>query len=79
MNTVFEYKAFVCEEEDLETLLNKAGQEGWRLHTCEPFVVIGQEGIGSLKFAVVLDQVYNESEETGQESSGSIEGIPMKN
>lgn len=81
VNYHFLYKSSTCEEEELETRLNQHGAEGWRLHTCEPFVIQGVVGVGSLKYAVVMDlgPIPNEEpEELAESTVDKFAGIPMR-
>ena len=76
----FAYRSFECSPEDLEALLNEAGAEGWRLHTCDPIGVVGVEGIGSLVYCVIMDQhiIIEETEEPAKEEVQPFAGIAMR-
>ena len=76
----FIYRSFECSPEELEALLNEAGAEGWRLHTCDPIGVVGVEGVGSLLYCVVMDQILMDEieEPTEEEEVQAFEGIAMK-
>ena len=56
---VFRYINFLCEQTELDALLNQYGSEGWRLHTCEPVVTMGPQGSGLLHAFVVMDKVVD--------------------
>ena len=73
---IFEYNTFVCEQPELQHLLTEAGIEGWRLHTCEPVVMVGPSGSGLLNVLVVLDRVGAPGEEDVVEDSAP-EGVAM--
>ena len=76
----FAYKSFVCSPDDLDALLNEAGAESWRLHTCEPVGIIGVEGVGSLVCFVVMDQhvIIEEPEEYIEEEVKAFDGLRMR-
>lgn len=74
---VFQYLTFVCEQSDLQTRLTEAGLEGWRLHTCEPVVMVGPEGSGLLNVLVVLDRIEDAPGEEDVVEDSAPEGIPM--
>lgn len=67
----FEYLTFLCEQEKLQELLTIAGQDRWRLHTCDPVLPFGSEGSGVLHVLVVLDRVVVEEEEPETDMEGS--------
>ncbi len=73
----FLYKHFVCEQDELQDVLTLRGEEGWRLHTCEPIVNIGPHGAGLMHVFVVMDQAYQE-EEVYEAPVEEAEGIAMK-
>ena len=52
----FAYRHFVVASEDLEAVLNEHGEDGWRLHTCEPVASAGDDGEAKLFMAVVMDK-----------------------
>lgn len=67
---IFEYLTFLCNQDELQDRLTACGLERWRLHTCEPVVIIGSQGSGLLHVLVVLDR-------TVEESSPEVEpGVP---
>ena len=75
----FEYLTFVCEQEDLQSALTDMGQEGWRLHTCEPIVTMGPNGSGAMSAFVVMDQTFQEEHEVPlPHSFDDDEGLKMK-
>lgn len=77
----FKYTHFVCEQEELQALLTQKGEEGWRLHTCEPVVTVGQYGSGAMSVFVVMDSAFetdNLEEEVPSSDDDTIEGIAMK-
>ena len=73
----FHYKTFVCDQPDLQARLTELGDDGWRLHTCEPVIMVGPGGgSGLLQILVTMDQVEEIPEEVGVETAP--EGIAMK-
>lgn len=75
----FKYYSFKCFEEDLETMLEPLGADGWRLHTCEPFMTTGAEGSGPLEVFCVLDKCYvDEDPHMEEESDSGIKAMAMK-
>jgi hypothetical protein len=56
----FDYKTFVTSPEDLEPKLKEHGKDNWRLHTCEPFVILGLGGVGTPHVLVVMDKVFED-------------------
>lgn len=66
----FAYRHFVVASEELETVLNEHGANGWRLHTCEPVASTGDDGETKLFMAVVMDkatQIVEVHEEEDEE------------
>ncbi len=57
---MFQYLHFICPTNDLQERLNNRGEEGWRLHTCEP-VSLMRGGNSDLFLVVVMDRVVAES------------------
>ena len=80
VNYHFLYKTFICDDDELSNELNVAGAEGWRLHTCEPVVIAGAEGIGSLRFVVVMDlgPITNQEPEAEPEDVPDFAAMSMK-
>ena len=84
--TEFQYINFLCEQTQLEPLLNQYGSDGWRLHTCEPVTNTGPFGPGVLQAFVVMDRMFapetpflvQEEQAIPQQSVAKNEGIPMK-
>ncbi len=74
----FLYKHFVCDQDELQGALTLRGEEGWRLHTCEPVILQGQYGSGTMSVFVVMDQAYNDEEEVYEAPETAPEGIAMK-
>jgi hypothetical protein len=78
----FLYLTFCCWYEDLQAALDKHGQEGWRLHTCEPVMKIGHLGVsGALEAFVVMDKHVFEEAAKAPEELAKYEpavGIPMR-
>lgn len=74
---VFQYLTFVCEQSELQHRLTEAGIEGWRLHTCEPVVMMGPSGSGLLNVLVVLDRMIDAPGEEDVVEEPAPEGIPM--
>ncbi len=54
----FKYSSFVCGQEELQAILTRKGEEGWRLHTCEPVVTMGPLGSGAMNVFVVMDYAF---------------------
>lgn len=76
---IFEYLTFVCDQDELQDRLTKAGLESWRLHTCEPVVMVGDGGAsGILQVLVVLDRVDYAGEEDATEEDQAPEGLAMR-
>lgn len=74
-----EYKTFICFHDELEARLNELGNEGWRLHTCDPVVTMGQHGSGTVQAFVVLDRVVPEDQEYASvDNPDASEGLAMK-
>ena len=72
----FEYKSDILWFNDLQSFLSNNGEEGWRLHTCEPIVPVGPYGSGMEKILVVMDRaIYDESKEVSDDSS---QGMAMR-
>jgi hypothetical protein len=71
----FLYEAFVCENDRLQARLTELGQEGWRLHTCEPVQLSGPGG--ELHWGVVMDKAVEQEPEPYVPEPAS-EGIAMK-
>lgn len=59
--TRFEYNHFECPGTDLHDRLNELGSEGWRLHTCEPYFLQGEDGVTHM-FTIVMDRAYQVQE-----------------
>ena len=77
----FKYKHFICNQDELQGTLTLRGEEGWRLHTCEPVMTMGQQGTGLMEAFVVMDQAYetdNLEEEEVYEPDEESEGLSMK-
>lgn len=77
----FQYLTFVCEQAELQTMLTEHGLSGWRLHTCDPVVVIGPQGSGLLNIFVVMDKLVDGEDEDQQVSADdkdAQEGIAMR-
>ena len=77
----FRYTHFVCEQEELQSILTEKGEEGWRLHTCEPVIAMGPLGSGGMSVFVVMDSAFetdNLEEEAPASDDDTIEGIAMK-
>jgi hypothetical protein len=76
---IFQYLTFVCEQTELQPLLTRYGQEGWRLHTCDPVVTVGPQGSGLLNAFVVMDR-YVEGPEPEEPATNddAQEGIAMR-
>lgn len=78
----FEYKVLQCSGPDLEAKLNELGNEGWRLHTCDPFYTQGEGESLTTHFTVVLDRGYMLDESSDNPGSDTIdrpEAIACKN
>ena len=78
---IFEYLTFLCEQTELQAELTKRGQEGWRLHTCDPVVTVGPQGSGLLHAFVVMDRYIEPEPDIPEEitvDDGAPEGIAMK-
>ena len=65
----FQYKAFICSMDELEPHLNHYGDQGWRLHSCDPIALDGH-----LKASVVMDKVVQH----GEGEDAKPEGLAMK-
>lgn len=63
MTIKYQYFHTQCPVFKLNDVLNELGQEGWRLHTCEPFILTDQEGQMQTVFEVVMDRAYQEAAE----------------
>ena len=75
----FLYKHFVCDQDELQGALTLRGEEGWRLHTCEPVISVGPHGTGLMQVFVVMDQAYqDEAEEVYDTPVEETEGLAMK-
>ena len=74
----FNYLTFVCEQDELQSILTEKGQEGWRLHTCEPVVTTGIYGSGVMSVFIVMDQAFQEDEQEYEVPEQSFEGLEMK-
>ena len=75
---IFQYLTFVCPQDELQAKLTEHGLEGWRLHTCDPVVAIGEQGSGMIHAFVVLDR-YVEPENAEEEVADEAdEGLRMK-
>ena len=75
----FQYHTFVCEQTELQEKLTKLGLEGWRLHTCDPVVMVGPQGSGLLNAFVVLDKLLDDEVGDYQVEDGDVqEGLAMK-
>ncbi len=77
----FEYLHFICEQDELQGTLTLRGEEGWRLHTCEPVVTMGPNGSGAMSAFVVMDQAIQEEEEQEYDNLPHFdddEGLKMK-
>lgn len=73
----FHYNTFLCDQPDLQARLTELGDEGWRLHTCEPVIMVGPTGAsGLLQILVTMDMMEDIPEEV--ESETAPEGIAMK-
>lgn len=73
----FYYNTFVCDHPELQARLMELGEDGWRLHTCEPVIRSGPDGSsGLLQVLVAMDKVEEISEEV--EAETAPEGIAMK-
>ncbi len=77
---IFQYKTFVCEQTELQAKLTEYGLEGWRLHTCDPVVMVGSQGSGLLNAFVVMDRYVEEpeAEVAVVVDTDAQEGIAMK-
>lgn len=73
----FLYKVVVCDVEDLQAQLNELGDKGWRLHTCETIVTVGQFGTGTVKAFCVFDQIHMGEENQDEPDSEEPTGMPM--
>jgi hypothetical protein len=77
----FDYHSFTCDADELQAHLDELGARGWRLHTCEPYVVQGVEGVGTLKIFCVMDigPIPNEElEKPETEGVEDLPGIPLR-
>lgn len=74
----FQYLTRMCYYPDLQPLLTKFGEDGWRLHTCDSFMLTGPQGSGLLQVFVVMDRIIDEEPEIEIESESELEGIAMK-
>lgn len=72
----FEYKSFLCREDDLEKRLNTYGEEGWQLHSSEPVVTVGMAGAPDVSFSVIMAKVIDiQIQENVEESSVEDDAI----
>ena len=75
----YNYISFLCEIDILQDEMSKLGQEGWRLHTCEPIVTMGLNGSNLPQVLVVMDMAVSEEEpEEETVSDFAPEGIALK-
>lgn len=74
---MFEYRHFTCDGGELEARLNHHGRDGWRLHTCEPIVLVDQTGQPSSYCFVVMDRLVAEDEDEAAERR-PIGGMEMR-
>ena len=75
---MIEYLHFTCEADHLQDRLTEAGNQGWRLHTCEPVPTYGPNGSGTLFAFVVMDKLIVAEEEAPDEEPEERGGIQMK-
>jgi hypothetical protein len=78
MSPLFEYLHFYCDRDELQERLSAYGQEGWRLHTCDPVVTVGEYGTGIIYAFVVMDKAYMPEEEPGGEEEPEPEAMAAK-
>ena len=72
----FLYEVVMCNLEDLQARLTELGDKGWRLHTCETVVTVGEFGTGLVKAFCVFDQMYTGEEEVEPDSEEPV-GMAM--
>lgn len=52
----YDYQTFnFASLSNLQEKQRELGAEGWRTHTCEPYVVVGQEGVGSVYYLLSME------------------------
>lgn len=78
----FEYQSFTTFPDELQAKLQEQGKAGWRLHTCDPYVVTGNAGVGTPHVLVVMDKVIDDeppqSDKPSPAPSRETIGMAMK-
>jgi hypothetical protein len=73
----YDYLTFLTSPEELQALLKEHGKANWRLHTCEPFVVMGGAGVGTPHVLVVMDMLVPDEELSPQQPSQPARREPI--
>jgi len=62
--TGFKYKMFLVRHDKLEVELNKYGEKGWRLHSCDAVInqINDEEDVPYVHFSVVMDKMLQEGD-----------------
>ena len=73
----WDYLAFECDADEKQALLKKHGAAGWRLHSCDPYVITGNQGIGVVHFSVVMDKPLNDAPKAAEPVEIATDGAPV--